>query len=444
MLAIPLKSRYTIRVMKHTITKPSKTTAKLEVAAEPSELESHKNFAVKKLAKNVKVAGFRPGKTPPEIAEKNIDPAALQQEVLEMAVQELYIKAMMESGLQPLDRPQINITKFVPFTTLEFSAEVEIVPEIKLADYKKIKKEAPKVKVTAKEIDEVIERIRGQLTDKKEVDRPAKLDDEVAIDFDGKDDKGTPVAGASGKDYPLRLGSKSFIDGFEDNLVGMKAGDQKEFTLTFPKDYGHAPLANKDVTFSVTVRAVRELTLPEVNDEFAAKAGPFTTVAELKDDIKTELTRQGEQNKRNELKNEVLEEIADKSDIPLPQILVSDQEKAVRQDVTQNLSYRGQSLEDYLKGEKLTEEEWMKKEVTPTAEKRVKNGLILSEIAKQESIEATDDDIDQKVNELKQQFPDPRMQAQLDLPEARRDIASRLVTEMTLERLLDIVTGKQK
>jgi trigger factor len=427
--------------MKHTVTTLSPTRAKVEITLDSADLAPQKAKALQQLAKRVKVSGFRPGKTPTDVAEKHVDPMLLQQEVVEGAVNANYIKALMEAQVQPLDRPQIEIKKFVPYDTLEFSAEVEVVPKIKLADYTKMKKELPKTAVKVSEVNEVIERLRQQLATKKEVERAAKDADEVIINFTGKDDKGAAIKGASGNDYPLRLGSKSFIDGFEENLVGLKPLEQKEFTLTFPKDYGHAPLQNKKVTFTVTVKRVNETTLPAVDDAFAKQVGPFETLAELKKDVKQELTRQQEQSARNQLKNEVVEDIIAKSDVPLPQTLVDDQARMVQADMTQNLAYRGMTLKDYLESEKLNEEEWKKKEVTPAAKKRVATGLILSEIAKNAGIDITDEEVDQRVTETKQQMQDPKMRAQLDTPEARRDLASRAVTEKTLDHIVKTVSS---
>lgn len=439
-LFISCQSRYTNRDMKQTITKLSPTTAKIEITLDGADLATQKNKALKTLARRVKVAGFRPGKAPLDVAEKHLNPNAVQQEVIEAAVNDAYLNVVLSEQLQPLDRPQITIKKFAAYDTLEFDAEVEVAPEIKLADYKKMSKELPKVSVKAAEVTEVINRLRQQLATKNEVERAAKQGDEVVINFSGKDAKGQPVNGATGTDYPLQLGSKSFIDGFEDNLVGMKPGEEKEFTLTFPKDYGHAPLQNKKVTFKVTVKKVKEVVLPEANDEFAKQVGPFEKLDELKKDIKEELTRQQEDSARNQLKTEVIEEIIAKSDVPLPKVLVDDQTRMVEQDMLQNLAYRGQTKKEFLEAEKLTEDEWRKKELVPAAEKRVATGLVLAEIAKLAKIGATDQEVTEYATQVKQTMQDAKMRAQLDTPEARRDLSSRLVTQKTIDHILHTVT----
>lgn len=428
--------------MKHTFTKPSATQAELTVTLDAGDLAPLRQAALKKLAKQVKVSGFRPGKTPLNVAEKHLDPAVLQQEILESSVNRFYIEAMLEAKLQPLDQPEISIGKMVPNEMVEFTAKVEILPEIKVGDYTKIKKPAAKVSIKAAEVTEVLERLQKQMATKKDADRAAKEGDDVIIDFAGTDKDGKSVGGATGKDYPLSLGSNTFIPGFEENLIGLKPGDKKEFTLTFPKDYGHKQLANQKVTFAITVNKIQELDLPKLDDEFAKKVGDFATLDDLKKDIKEELTRQQEYTNRNDLKNNIVEEILAKSDVPLPLTLVKDQERMVRQDIQQNLAYRGMTLKDYLEGEGLTEEEWVKKEVTPAAEKRVATGLILSDIAKKEKIEVDDKDVHERLDEMKGQYQDPKMKAQLDTPDAHREISSRLATEKTLDRLIELASAK--
>lgn len=423
---------------------PSTTTAKMKFTLDEKDLETHKKAALETLAKQVKAPGFRAGKTPSSVAEKHIDSNTLQSEVLDAAVNKAFIDAIIETKLQPLGRPQVNIIKFAPYSELEFEADLEIVPEIKLADYKKMKKNAKEVKVSEEDIKAALDRLQQQSATKEDVERAAKKNDEVLIDFSGKDTDGKDVPGASGKDYPLELGSKTFIDGFEEKLIGMKAGDEKEFTLTFPKDYGHAPLANKDVTFKVKINKVKEVKKPELNDEFAKKVADLNTLDELKEDIKNELSKQEQDQARQKLKNEIVEEIAEASEVSLPEILINDQREAVKQDFIQNLSYRGQTLEDHLKDQNLSEEEWVKKEIDPIAKKRVKTGLILSDIARAENIEATDNDVAEQINSMYAQIQDPKMREQLGAPEVQRDIKSRLTTEKTLDFLLNTITSPKK
>lgn len=428
--------------MKHTVTSTSATTAQLTVSVTADELKQVKIETLRRLGKDVKAAGFRPGKAPADVVEKHLDTNYLQSQVLEDAVNRFYITAAMEAEIQPIDRPQVEISAFEPDEKLEFVATVEVLPEVTLGDYKKIRKTLEAPSAATKEVTEVIERLRRNSAKKEIVERAAKDDDEVLIDFAGKDGEGKDVPGATGKDYPLTLGSKSFIPGFEEALIGVKPGETKEFAVTFPKDYGHAPLANQKVTFTVTVKSVKELQMPALDDAFAKEVGPFETLADLKKDIKAELQQQKSYEATNKLKNEIIDDLVASSKVELPKSLVEDQEKSVRQDLVQNLAYRGMTLADFLKEQKQTEEEWVKAEVTPQAERRVKVGLILSQVAKQEAIETPEAEVIARRDEMKQQYQNPQMRGQLDSPEAFNDIASRLKTEKTINRLFEISTTK--
>jgi trigger factor len=256
------------------------TKLKLTITADQAELDTIKQHVLKNLAKNVKVQGFRAGKAPAHLVEKNTDPAVLQSEFLDHAINDLYVGLVEQQNLRPVAQPQINVTKFVPFTTLEFSAEVEVVGKIVLADYKKIKLTKAAVSVAAKDIDEVLANLQTRAAVKEPVKRAAKNGDEVVIDFTGTDAKTKePIDGADGSDYPLLLGSNSFIPGFEEELIGLKADAKKSFDITFPKDYGAAELQNRKVTFAVTVKQVQELVKAKLDDAFAATVGPFKTVA---------------------------------------------------------------------------------------------------------------------------------------------------------------------
>lgn len=409
---------------------------KLEITANAELLATIKDATVQKLGKTVKVQGFREGKAPAHLIEKNLDQQLLQSEFVEEAINQLYSDAMSKEKLRPIDRPNVTIKKFVPFTTLEFEAEVEILGTVKLPDYKKMKLAKTEAKVTEKDITEVIDNLKTRLAEKKDVERACKNGDQVTIDFKGVDTKKEPIKGADGKEYPIVLGSKTFIPGFEENLVGMKPGEEKSFTIPFPKDYGVKALASKKVTFTVTVKSVQEVVEPKVDDAFAAKSGPFKTLKELKDDIKKELQREKQKQADTEYQNKLVNMIAEKAKMSLPEVLVNEQIDRMLNELKQNLVYRGQTLKEFLEQEKKTEDEY-KKELRPQAEQRVKIGLTLAEVSQEENITVTPEELEMRLQLLKTQYQDPQMQAQLDDPRARQDLASQLITEKTVQKLMD-------
>lgn len=417
----------------------SDTVVELIINVESKELAAAKKQALTKLARKVKAPGFRAGKAPLSVVESQVDSAQLEAEVIQIVANEQYQAAATKEALKVLNSPEVEISKFVPYESLEFKATVSVMPKVKLGDYKKIKKTPAKPSVTAKDVTEVVENLRKRSSVKKAVTRAAKNGDEVLIDFDGKDNKGKAVAGASGKDYPLTLGSSSFIPGFEEGLVGVKAGDKKSLDLTFPKDYHATSLAGSNITFEVSVKTVNELTLPEADDVFAASVGPFKTLKELENDIKQQLTEQKQTEADNVVKDEIVEELVKKSSLSLPEVLVTDQVAMLEHDFTQNLMYRGITKEEYLKQEGFTDaEDWKEKELKPQAERRVSVGIVLAEVAEQEKITISEEELTARISAYKQQYG--KQAAQFDQPEMQREVASRLLTEKTVDRLYELAT----
>ncbi|MEK7599979.1 MAG: trigger factor [Patescibacteria group bacterium] len=413
----------------------SPTSIKLTVVADQAAIDKLKAEVLAQLSQNAKVPGFREGKAPANLVEKNIDQTALQAEFLDQAVNRFYVHAIESEKLRPVTQPQISLTKFVPYSTMEFTAEVEVVGPIQLPDYKKIKLEQKTAAVTADDVNGVIENLRQRGAIKETVTRAAKLGDETNINFKGKDAKtGEPINGTDGADYPLLLGSNSFIPGFEDQLVGLKAGDEKTFTITFPKDYGAEELQSRDVSFEVKVNKVEELKLATLDDAFASTIGPFKTLAELKADIKKQLTAEKQQEAGRAYDNELLEKIAIKSTVDIPKSLVDEEIARMEEEEKRNLVYRGQTWQEHLDEEGIDAEAHFEKQ-RPQAELRVRGGLVLGEIASQEKITVSPDEVEMRIELLKGQYPDEAMQAELDKPENIHDIMSRMLTEKTLDKL---------
>lgn len=422
-------------------TNSSETKITVSVVADTKELAPIKKHVLTHFQSKVKVPGFRAGKIPAEVLEKNIDPNSLQTEFLEEAIEQLYIAAAQQLELRPVDRPQISIKKFVPYTTMEFEAEVEVLGPVTLPDYTKIKMAKPAAKITEEDVKGVISSLQQRAAEKKDVDRAAKNSDQVWIDFTGVDAKTKePIQGADGKDYPLALGSNTFIPGFEPEIVGMSAGEEKTFTITFPKDYGVTALQSRKVTFTVTVTKVQEVTEPKVDDAFAAKVGPFKTVAELKSDIKKQLGIERQNEADRNFESELIKTISDKSKVAIPEALVNEQVERLMRDVQQNLMYRGQTMKELLESEGKTEEEYRKDVVRPNAIDRVKASLVLAEISEKEKIDVTPEELEVRMQTLKGQYKDEQMQEELNKPETRRDIASRILTEKTVNKLVAYAT----
>ena len=425
--------------MKTTVKKLSDTNVCLTITLGADELNAAEQVALTKMARDLKVPGFRKGKVPVSVAAKHVNPMALQEQVLDNALSKAVAEAFMNEKLQALERPSVEVKKFVPNQEVEFTAEATVVPPVKLGDYKKLKTKPQAVKVEAKDVDEIIERMQQNFVDKAEVKHAAREGDEAIIDFVGKKD-GVAFDGGSAKDFALKLGGGQFIPGFEEGVIGHKAGEAFDLDLEFPKDYHAENLAGAKVVFSVTLHKVNELKLPELDDEFAAKCGPFTDIKELKADIKREITAQKEREAEEKLKDELVAELADSSKVALPELLIDDQLRSIEQDLMQNLSYRGLTMDSYLKTQGFKDKaDWQKKEARPAAEKRVKAGLVLAELSKELGVEVSREELDAQISTFKQQYgKDAKLAARFDDPNVHRDIANRMITDKTIDKLVEL------
>lgn len=421
--------------MKISIDRKKDTQAALEISASSEELAKVKQRVLKKLAPRVKIAGFRDGKAPLELIEKSVDQQLFQTEFIDEAINLLYIEAIKAERLRPVGQPKVEITKFVPFTDLEVKLEVPVVGKISLPNYKKLTAKRSEAKIETAQITQVIENLRTRSAEKKEVNREAKVSDEAWIDFKGVDAKGEAIAGADGKDYPLVLGSNTFIPGFEDNVVGMKIGESKDFKVTFPKDYGSKALRDAKVTFTVTLNKVKEVVKPKLDDKFASTIGPFKTVTELKGDIKKQLEHEAKHKLENDYDAAIVEEIIRGVKVAIPEVLVEEQKDMVLNEVRQNVIQRGITYDEYLKQLGVSEDDYLKGEITKEAERRIKAGLVLNEIADIEGIDVAPEELEARIQALKGQYKDAQMQAQLDTVEARRELSARLRSEKVIKFL---------
>ena len=429
--------------MKTTVKNLSETKVELTIVVDAQALADAEKVALVKLSKTVKVPGFRQGKVPASVAAKHVDPQALQQQLLDDAISKAVAEAFLAEKIQALDRPMVDVKKYIPGDVLEFTAEAEVLPPVTLGDYKKLGVKADKVVVKPEDVNDVIERMRTGFADKKEVERAVKDGDETVIDFVGKKDD-VPFDGGTGSDYTLKIGSGQFIPGFEEGIIGHKAGETFDLDLEFPKDYHAKDLAGQKVVFTTTLKKVYELVLPAADDELAKKAGDFKTFEELKADIEREISTQKEREAGDKLKDDLINALIEKSTVPAPDLLVEDQMRSIEQDFTQNLMYRGIDLHTYLDANNFaSEDDWREKEVKPTAVKRTQAGLVLNELSKAENISATDAEIDEHVEVHKRQYANnPEVLKQFETPEVRRDIANHYITEKTIERLVELNGGQ--
>ncbi|MBR2586773.1 trigger factor [Candidatus Saccharibacteria bacterium] len=415
----------------------SDTRVKVTVTLEKSDLDRAEDKVVERLIKEVRLEGFRKGKAPRELAERVLDKNQVMQETVDYAVRTTVPSAFSEASKNPLVIPKVEVTKFVPGESAEYTAEADVLPEIKLGDYKKLKVKKPEIKVEEKDIDEIVENIRKAYSEKKVMKKKAEMGDEVIIDFVGKKD-GEPFKGGTAKDYALTLGSHSFIPGFEEGIVGHESGDKFDLPLTFPKDYGEKTLAGAKVVFEVLVKQVNVIELPKLDSDFAKKCGPFKDMKELRADIEKNLRGQNEYRINNQFKDDLVEALVKVSTVSAPEILVEDQMRLIRADLERNAASQKINFEKLLEASGYTKESW-EKEAKDLAEHRVKASLVLQTLAGELKIKIDDEEVSAKISELRDVYKkSPEALKNLKDPRVKMDVRNRMAIEKTLDTLVEL------
>lgn len=420
-------------MIKHTISKQSESEVTIAIEADETFITPYKTSVFKRLKQGLKVDGFRPGHAPDNIVERELGEARVQAEVLEEIISHAYSKAIRELKLETIAAPQISLKKFVPYTEVSFEAVVAVMPEIKV-DMTKLKLKKPTAKVEAKEIDDTLDGMLRQTAQKTETTKPLKKSDVVTFDFDGTK-AGKPVEGASAKGHVLTVGEGSFIPGFEDNMIGLKSGDTKTFTVTFPKDYHAEELKGQPVEFTITIHKVEQVTLPKADDAWAKTVGPVKDLAQLREEIKNTLAYNKQSELDKQYENDVLEAVVKSTKVVVPQSLVQEQATRLRTETEENLKNSGLDLNKYLKLQKQTPEVF-DKQLNEEAEKRVKLGLVLRAVIAQEGITVSDTDVDAELTKLKAQYTDPKMQEEFTHGHFKDDLRNHLLTQKAVEALM--------
>ncbi|MBR3156900.1 trigger factor [Candidatus Saccharibacteria bacterium] len=423
--------------MKAKSKKISDSRVELTVTLDADDLKPAKEKALEKLAKELAVEGFRKGKVPVDVAKKFIPENDLNAETVDFAVRTTVVAAFKQVEKSPLVMPNVNVTKYVPDQVVEYTATADIIPEVKLGDYKKLGVKYPEAKVTTKDVNEILNNIATSFAEKKAVKKAAAMGDEVILDFVGKKD-GEPFKGGSAKDYKLTLGSKTFIPGSEEGVVGHEPGDKFDLKLTFPKDYGVKDLAGAKTVFEVLLKQVNEIKKAPIDDEMAKKCGPFKNLDELKKDIEKNLKMQNEHKLEEKYKDDLVNALVKKSTVPAPEILINDQMHAIRDDITKNAAAQGLSFDEFLEKNGETKDSW-EKQAKKIAENRVKASLALQNVAIKQKITVSDDEVAAKIAELRDVYKkSPEALKSLKDPNVKMDIKNRMIIEATLDYLVKV------
>lgn len=376
------------------IKKLPKSQVELTIELPPLEIEKYLDSAAKNISKETNIPGFRRGYAPKEIVQQHVGKISLWEEAAKLAVRKTYPKAIIDNNIKAIGQPNIQITKLAPENPLVYKAKVAVLPCFTLPDYRKMKVKKRKVEVKPAEVERLIRNLQKSRAKFKKVDRPAKINDAVEIDFKTYLNK-VPIDRGESKNHPLILGENKFVPGFEEKLIGMRKGDKKEFTLRFPKDYYQKDLANRDVEFKVEMKSVQERELPKIDDEFAQSLGRFKDLADLKSKLTDNLKQEKEMKEKSRFEMEMLQKIADQTEMEIPEVLIQAEIEKMINELKDMVKASGGEFDKYLKSIKKTEED-LKDEFKDRAKERVKYGLILREIAQKEKIKTDDQEVEQE------------------------------------------------
>ena len=408
---------------------------KLEFRVEAKKFDEGMKKVYAKSAKYFNIPGFRKGKAPMAIVEKQYGPEIFYEDTFNEIVPEEYERELKENNIEAVSRPEIEVKQMGKGQDLIFTAVVQTKPEVKLGKYKGIQLKKIEYNVT----DEDIEHELGHMADRNSrlvtvEDRPVESGDTTVIDFEGFVD-GVAFEGGKAENHELTIGSNTFIPGFEDQIIGMKTGEEKDINVKFPEEYFSEELKGKDATFKVKLHEIKKKELPELDDEFAKDVSEFDTLEELKKSIKDRLEKDNEQKQKYETEDAVIKAVCENVKVDIPSGMIETETEDMLKNVENRLAYQGLKLEQYLQMMGKTAEE-VKKEYEPQAIEAIKSRLMLEAVIKAEKIEATEDEIVEKVKEMAKNYGKADDEEFLKNENVRKYIKSGLESEKALEFLV--------
>ncbi|EHM72568.1 trigger factor, partial [Staphylococcus pettenkoferi] len=376
----------------------------LSVTVPAEKFDNALDKAFKKVVKQINVPGFRKGKVPRQIFEQRFGVEALYQDAADIVLPEAYGEAIEETGIKPVDQPEIEVQQIEKGQDFKFDATVTVEPEVELGDYKGLEIEKQDAELTDEEVDEAINQQLNQLSEMvvKE-DGAVEEGDTVNIDFDGYVD-GEQFEGGQADSYDLEIGSGSFIPGFEEQLVGVKAGEEKDVNVTFPEEYHAEELSGKEATFKTKVNEIKYKEVPELDDEIANELdSDAETVDQYKENLRKRLAEQKQTEAENVQKEEAIQKASDNAKIDIPEAMVNTELDRMLQEFGQRMQQQGLSLETYfqISGQ---DESQLREQMKDDAEARVRTNLTLTAIADKEDIEVSEEDIDKELEKMSEQF----------------------------------------
>lgn len=416
--------------------------AKLTITVPAEEFTKAITSAYNKQKSKFSVPGFRKGKVPQAFIEKMYGAAIFYEDAANQLINEYYPKELENCEEEITSNPEIDVTQIEKGKDFIFTATVAVKPEIKIGDYKGV--EIEKIDTTVTDEDVMAEILKDQKENGRKIDvtdRAAQTDDEVTINFEGFVDD-VAFEGGKGENYKLTLGSHSFIDTFEDQIVGKNIGDKFDVNVTFPEEYHVEDLKGKPAVFKVELLAISTLELPELDDEFASDVSSFETFAEYKEDKKKTLEVKKEEQAKREKQSKVVEKIAEAAEVEIPEAMIKYNQERIMNEMSQRMMYQGLQMEQYLQLMGTTKEEFLER-VKPDAIARIKTSLVLEAVAAAENIVASDDDVDAEIQDMATQYQmkPEELKDMIGAPELeniKKDIASRKALEFLGENCKEV------
>lgn len=427
--------------MQSDIKKLPKSMAEITIEVSVDEIQPFLKKAAVKISETAKIEGFRPGNAPYEIIKAKFGDMAILQEALDDIIIKTYTQVIKENNIITLGQPQIDVEKVAPENPFIYKATVTILPKVTLGDFTKISLKRDEITVTDEQVEKIIEEIRTMRAKENKVERPAKTGDLVKIDFNVYRD-GVPIENGKNQNYPLTLGENKFIPGFEDNLINLSVGDEKEFKLSFPKEYHEKTLAGKPAEFKVKIIEVAEIIKPEISDELSQEisGGAFKTVAELKENIRVNILAEETNKQDRRLEIEMLEAVAKASQFDeLPEMLVHEEIHRMIHELQEAIAKQGMKFDDYLEAIKKTMDD-LEKEMEPQAEIRVKTSIVAREVYQDQKMEVTPDEVEAEIAEILMRYPENNdVKKQIDTETYREYLRNSLGNKKVINHLKSLI-----
>ena len=421
--------------MKATVEKIEKNKVKLEIEVDPHIFDKAMESAYLKNRKNIAIPGFRKGKAPRKVIERYYGERIFYEDALNIACPEAYDQAVKENGIEPVDRPEIDIVQIGQGNPLIFTATVTIKPEVELGQYKGVEVEKVEYPVTDEEVEE---RLRQELERNARwitvEDRAVKLGDRVTLDYSGTVD-GEAFEGGTAQNQSLEIGSGRFIPGFEEQLIGANIGEEKEIKVTFPEDYFREELKGKEAVFKVTVHEIKEKELPALDDEFAKDVSEFDTLEEYKADLRKKMEEIAKERAQVENENNVISKVVENATVDIPEVMVENQLDSILRDFDYRLRFQGLDLERYLKLTNTSLDDF-RAQYRNEAYNRVKTQLVLEKIAREEAITVEEADMEKEYERMAEQYKRSVDEVKKDFAGSAEYIKENLLIQKTVDFLV--------